>query len=108
MLIGRVGAGFSHYYGGPENGLYVPEIVYGLQVERQIGKRQKLVGIVEYAPDVGDFLRYRIRTQAARDITLDQEKNLGLRIGVLDIYNSVSDGARPNDLDYALMVMWKF
>ena len=63
---------------------------------------------MEYAPDVGDFLRYRIRTQAALEMLLDQEKNLGLRMGVLERYNSVPNGARPNDLDYAMMLMWKF
>ena len=80
-LIGRFGAGFSHEYGGPENGQYIPEVVFGLQLEQQISKRQKFVGIAEYAADVGEFRRYRLRTQAAWDITLDQEKNLNLRIG---------------------------
>ena len=41
-------------------------------------------------------------------MTLDQEKNLSLRMGVLELYNSIPDGARPNDLDYAMMLMWKF
>jgi putative salt-induced outer membrane protein YdiY len=107
-LIGRFGGGFSHEYGGPENGQYFPEAVFGLQMDCQLTKRQKLVGVVEYAPDVGDFLRYRIRTQAALEISLDQEKNLSLRMGVLERYNSVPNGALPNDLDYALMLMWKF
>ncbi len=69
-LIGRFGGGFSHEYGGPENGEYIPEAVFGLQLERQISKRQKILGVVEYAPDVGDFLRYRIRTQAALEVLL--------------------------------------
>jgi putative salt-induced outer membrane protein YdiY len=107
-LIGRFGGGFSHVYGGPENGEYTPEAVFGLQVECQLNKRQKLLGIVEYAPDVADFLRYRIRTQAALEITLNEKGNLGLRMGILERYNSVPNGARPNDLDYALMLMWKF
>jgi putative salt-induced outer membrane protein YdiY len=107
-LIGRLGGGFSHEYGGPENGQYFPEAVFGLQFDWQISKRQKLLGAVEYAPDVGDFLRYRIRNQAALEVTLDQEKNLALRLGVLERYNSMPNGARPNDLDYAMMLMWKF
>jgi putative salt-induced outer membrane protein YdiY len=106
-LVGRFGAGFSHEYGGPENGQYIPEIVFGLQLERQISKRQKFIGVAEYAPDVGDFLRYRLRTQAALEVLLDQEKNLSLRMGVLERYNSLPNGARPNDLDYALTLMWK-
>jgi putative salt-induced outer membrane protein YdiY len=107
-LIGRFGAGFSHEYGGPENGMYTPEIVFGLQLEHQISKRQKFIGVAEYAPDVGEFLRYRLRTQAALEVLLDQEKNLSLRMGILERYNSLNSGARPNDLDYAMMLMWKF
>ena len=107
-LIGRLGGGFSHEYGGPDNGMYVPEIVLGMQLEHQISKRQKILGLVEYAPDVSDFLRYRIRSQAALEIQLDDDKNLSLRLGVLEIYSCAPDGAQPNDLDYALMLMWKF
>jgi len=107
-LIGRLGGGFSHEYGGPENGQYIPEAVFGLQLDCQFSKRQKILGTVEYAPDVGDFLRYRIRTQAALEVSLDQERNLSLRLGVLERYNSMPNGVRPNDLDYAMMLMWKF
>jgi hypothetical protein len=107
-LIGRIGGGFSHEYGGPENGQFFPEAVFGVQLERHISKRQKLLGVVEYAADVGDFDRYRIRTQAAWEMLLDQDKNLSLRVGVLDWYNSMPNINRPNELDYALMVMWKF
>jgi putative salt-induced outer membrane protein YdiY len=107
-MIGRLGGGFSHEYGGPENGQYIPEAVFGLQLECQLTKRQKILGAVEYAPDVGDFLRYRIRTQAALEVSLDQERNLSLRLGVLERYNSVPNGALRNDLDYAMMLMWKF
>ena len=83
-LIGRLGGGFSHEYGGPENGQYIPEAVFGLQLDCQLSKRQKILAAVEYAPDVGDFLRYRIRTQAALEMSIDQEKNLALRMGVLE------------------------
>ncbi len=82
-LIGRFGGGFSHEYGGPQNGEYVPEAVFGMQIEQKISKRQKFYGSVEYAPDVSDFERYRIRTQAALEVLLDEEKHLSLRMGVL-------------------------
>jgi putative salt-induced outer membrane protein YdiY len=107
-LIGRFGAGFVHEYGGPDNGVYTPEAVFGLQLERQISRRQKLLGLVEYAPGFGDFLNYRIRSQAAWELLLDTERNLSLRIGVLNRYTSQPNGARPNDLDYATVVIWKF
>ncbi len=108
-LIGRLGVGFSHEYGGPEDGVYTPEGVFGLQFERQVGKRQKFLGSVEYAPGIGDILHYRIRTQAAWELLLDQDKNLSMRVGVLERYDSVPDEeSRPNDLNYAMMLMWKF
>ena len=107
-LVGRFGSGFSHEYGGPEDGVYVPEAVFGLQFEHQLNKRQKFVGSVEYAPEVSDFLHYRIRTQAAWEVLLDEERNLSMRMGVLDRYNIPANGARPNDVDYAMMLMWKF
>jgi putative salt-induced outer membrane protein YdiY len=107
-LIGRFGGGFSHEYGGPENGLYIPEMVYGLQLEQKISKRQKFLAMMEYAPDVSDFLRYRVRSQAALEVLLDEDRNLSLRMGVLEVYNSHPNGARPNDLDYAVVLLWKF
>jgi len=63
---------------------------------------------VEYAPDVTQFSRYRIRSQAALEIVLSEERNLSMRIGVLNRYNNEPNNARPNDLDYAMMLMWKF
>ncbi|MCE5267108.1 MAG: DUF481 domain-containing protein [Planctomycetaceae bacterium] len=107
-LIGRVGSGFSHTFGGPEDGHYTPEAVFGLQLERQLSRRQKIYGVVEHAPDLTGFARFRMRVQAAWELLLDEEKNLSLRMGVLDLYDSDPNGARPNDVDYALTLLWKF
>ena len=107
-LIGRIGGGYSHYYGGPDNGRYFPEAVFGFNLEEQISKRQKLLATVEYAPDVTQFARYRIRSQAALETILDEDKHINLKIGVLERYTSMQEGALPNDFDYAVMIMWKF
>ncbi len=108
-LIGRVGAGYSHYYGGPDSGRYFPETVYSLSLEQQITKRQKFLGRVEYAPDVTQFARYRLRVQAALESALDDANHLSLKLGMLERYTSLQDeAALPNDFDYAAMVMWKF
>ena len=104
-LIGRIGSGFSHDYGGPQDGHYTPEAVFGLQIERQISRRQKLYGVFEHAPDMTGFSRFRMRLQAAWELLLDEEKNLNLRMGVLDLYDSVPNGAKPNDVDYALTLL---
>jgi len=107
-LLGRLGGGFSHEHGGPNAGEYVPEFVFGTQLEHQIDKRHKLLGAVEYAPDVTYFYRYRLRTQAAWECLLDDERNLSLRIGVLERYNSMPGAGLRNDLDYAMTLLWKF
>jgi len=108
-LIGRFGVGFSHDYGGPEDGVVTPEAVFGLQLEHRIGKRQKFLGAVDYAPGIEDYRHYRIRAQAAWELLLDQDKNLSMRMGVIERYNSVADeDSRPNDVNYAMMLMWKF
>lgn len=107
-FIGRIGGGYSHYYGGAESGSVYPEAVFGLTLEQRINKLQKFVGTVEYAPDIVDFTRYRIRSQAAIEITLSEEKNLALKIGILDRYTSRQEDTIGNSFDYALMMMWKF
>jgi putative salt-induced outer membrane protein YdiY len=107
-FIGRIGTGFSHEYGGPQNGKYIPEMVFSLQLEHQVSTRQKILGLVEYAPDIDYFGQYRIRAQAAWEVLLDSEKNLSLRVGVLEMYNIPGNGAVPNDLDYAMVLIWKF
>jgi hypothetical protein len=107
-LIGRFGGGFSHTYGGPDNGRVVPEAVFGLNLERKISKRQKFFGSMEYAPDVTQYTRYRVRTQAAWEILIDEGMNLSMRMGVLERYNSMPTTTKQNDLDYALTLLWKF
>jgi len=107
-FIGRFGGGYSHYYGGTDNGQYFPEGVFGLGLEQKITKRQKFVGSVEYAPDVAEFGRYRIRTQAAIDVVLDEDMHLNMKLGVLDRYTSMQQSAKANDIDYAAVIIWKF
>jgi putative salt-induced outer membrane protein YdiY len=107
-LVGRFGGGFSNYCGGPDDGNVFPEAVFGVNLERKITKRQKFLGSVEYAVDVVDTLRYRLRTQAALEILLDESINLSMKLGVLESYNSLQQGTRGNDLDYAALVLWKF
>ena len=70
-LIGRFGGGFSHEFGGPENGKIIPEAVFGIQLEKKIGKRQKFLGSMQYASPLVHFDRYRLRSQAALELLLD-------------------------------------
>ena len=104
-LIGRFGGGTTREIGGPDD-KFVPEAVFGLEGEYKISKRQKFCTSVEYRPDVANFADYRLNTKAAWEVLLDEEMHLSMKVGILDRYDSYSDGSKPNDLDYTLTLLW--
>lgn len=106
-LAARVGGGGSHEIGSADEE-FVPEAVFGLDFARQLSKRQKLTFSVEHTPDVTDFGDFRLTTRAGWEVLIDQEMNLSLKLSVLDRYDSTPDGVKPNDLDYAAVLLWKF
>jgi putative salt-induced outer membrane protein YdiY len=106
-LAARTGGGFSHEIGSPDES-YVPEAVFGLDFERRLSPRQKLTCSVEYAPDVTDFNDFRLTSRAGWEVVIDPEMNLSLKLSVLDLYDSTPGGAKPNDLDYAAVLLWSF
>ena len=105
-LVTRFGSGVSREIGGVADE-YVPEAVFGVEYEHQFTKRQKFKLKHEYFPDWGNFADYRFVTDAAWEILLDEEANLHLKLSVNDQYDSTPNGRRPNDLNYALLLLWK-
>lgn len=106
-LTGRFGGGTSREIGGPDD-KFIPEAVFGLDVEHKINKRHKVTLTAEYRPDVTDFADYRLNSKAAWEILLDEEMNLSMKVTASDRYDSTPHGLKPNDLDYALMLLWSF
>jgi len=106
-LTGRFSGGTTREIGGPDD-KFIPEAVFGLEAEHKISKRQKLSASAEYRPDVTDFADYRLNMKAAWEVLLDEEKHLSMKVGVLDRYDSYSEGRKPNDLDYTLTLLWGF
>jgi putative salt-induced outer membrane protein YdiY len=107
-LTSRLGGGVSHEIGGPKDKYYAPELMMALDYEWRVSDRQKLVAMVEYMPDVTDFTDFRLNSQAGWELLLDQYTNLSLRLAVRNRYYSAPVTARPNDLDYAALLSWKF
>ncbi|MCA9205470.1 MAG: DUF481 domain-containing protein, partial [Planctomycetales bacterium] len=105
-LTTRLGAGWSREFGGPQD-QFVPEAVMGLDYERQISKRQKFSLTSDYFPDWGDFSNYRIVTSASWQLLLDEEHNLSLKVGAIDRYDSTPNGAKPNDVNYSIVLLWE-
>jgi len=106
-LTGRLGGGFSHEIGSPDDS-YVPELIAGLDYEHKLTKRQTLAATIDYTPDVTNFNDYRLNTKASWTILLDEEPSLNLKLFVLNRFDSTPHGARPNDLDYSAVLLWKF
>jgi putative salt-induced outer membrane protein YdiY len=106
-LAARAGGGFSHEIGSTDED-YVPEAVFGLDFEHQLNERQKLTVAVEYTPDVTDLGDFRLTARAGWEVLMSEQMNLSLKLSVLDRYDSTPAGAKPNDLDYAAVLLWKF
>jgi putative salt-induced outer membrane protein YdiY len=105
-LASRAGAGVSRELGGPSDD-YVPEANFGLDFERQITERQKLTFVADYYPDWRDFTNYRLVSDLAWVLLLDEASDLNLKVSVIDQYDSTPEGRKPNDLTYAILLLWK-
>ena len=105
-LTGRFGSGASRKFRGSDN-TWEPEAMFGVDFEHKISERQKFRVTVEYYPEWGDFALYRIRTDAAWEVLLDEDTNMSLKLGVIDRYDTRDSGQEPNALDYTLLLLWK-
>ncbi len=108
LLKSRLGSGVSHEIGGPKNNYYAPEMIVGADYERRVSDRQRLVATVDYMPNETDFTEFRLNSLAGWEFLFDQKSHLGLRLAVRNRYNSSPGTAKPNDLDYAALLLWKF
>ena len=105
-LNARFGSGASREFGGV-NDTWVPEAVFGADWELKLAKRHKFTTTVDYFPDWGDFASYRIVGKAAWEIVLDRADRLSLKLEATDRYDSTPDGLKPNDINYAMLLLWK-
>ncbi|TWU47447.1 hypothetical protein Poly51_52470 [Rubripirellula tenax] len=106
-LVTRFGAGASKEIGSPDDA-WSPEAVFGIEAERQLTDRQKLKGKVDYFPAWDDFNNYRLVADASWEMLLDGSDNLSLKLAATDRYDSTPQGARPNDIYYSLLLLYKF
>lgn len=104
----RFGAGTSREFGGPQD-KWIPEALFGATYDHQINSRNKLVAKFDYFPNWTDFSDYRTITDVAWEYLLSEERNLSMKVGALHRYDSIPSGAaKPSDLNYSLMLLYKF
>jgi putative salt-induced outer membrane protein YdiY len=106
-LVGRIGAGASREFGGPED-RWSPEANFGLDYEHKISDHQKLTATVDYYPEWSDFNDYRLFTDVAWEVLLHEATDMSLKLSAIDQYDSTPNGRKPNDLIYAALLLWKF
>lgn len=106
-LVTRFGAGASREFGGP-NERWVPEAVFGYEASHQLTERQKLKGKLDYFPEWSNFNNYRLVSDVSWEILLDGVDNLSLKLAATNRYDSTPEGAKPNDLFYSALLLWKF
>lgn len=104
----RGGIGGSREFGGAPGTDWIPEAQAGADYEYLLSNRTRFCLTGDYYPDLRDTSHYRIRARATLDVLIDPELNLVLRLGVQDRYDSRPLGAKNNDLDYFLSILFRF
>jgi len=104
--LGRLGAGATREFGGVEDD-WQPQALFGTDYSQQLTATQKLTAKVEYYPEWEDFRQYRVVSDVGWQVDLDRPKNVSLKLSVIDRYDSTPDGVEPNNLDYAVLMIWK-
>jgi putative salt-induced outer membrane protein YdiY len=107
-LTGRVGVGASKKIRAT-NDHWRPELQFGADYEYRLTERQKIVGLVDYFPDVSDFSTYRLNAKLAWEALLDEEWGLAMRASVMNWHDSnPGPGTKANDLFYVLSLVWGY
>lgn len=103
----RAGLSTSREIGGVEN-RFNPELTFGIDLSHKFGERQKISLTSDYYPTVDDFADYRINTNASWEIVVSPTWGLSAKLSVIDRYDNTPQGKKPNDLNYAALMMWAF
>lgn len=103
----RFGLGTSREFGGPDD-RWVPEFLFGLDYDHQINSRNKVILKVDYFPDFTDFNNYRVISDASWEYLLNSDGNLSLKLSAVDRYDSTPNGRKPNDINYGVLLLYKF
>jgi putative salt-induced outer membrane protein YdiY len=106
-LVTRFGAGSSREFGGPDNE-WKPEAVFGVEADHQINARNKVYGKIEYYPEWTDFSNYRMVSDVGWEVLVSEENNLSFKVAATNRYDSTPNGRKPSDLNYSMVLLYKF
>lgn len=107
QLIGRLGASTSREFGGA-NDEFLPELLAGLEWNYKVNDRNKLSAKIEYYPNVTEFSDFRLNARADWEVAVAPEWGLSLKLGAINRYDSTPGTAKPNDINYSMVLLWNF
>ncbi len=107
FLLPRVGVGGYREFGGDDNDIH-PEGVLGVDFTHRFAENHGMGITIDFYPALDNFGDYRFVGKAFYEILLSADRNLWLKLGVEDRYDSTPNGAKRNDLDYFATVTLKF
>lgn len=108
LLLLRAGIGGNYRWGGDDEG-FTPEALIGADFTHQISERQKIFLTGEVYPNLEDGGEFRALARGGWEILVDPEMDMTLKLGFEDRYDSnPGSGAKENDLDYFLALVFKF
>jgi len=106
-LTTRIGGGGSREIGGANNE-WTPEIVAGIEWSYIISEGQRISASGDYFPSIEDFADYRFNAKIEYETVLSAAYGLSLKLSVIDRYDSTPGTAKPNDINYAALMLWAF
>ncbi len=104
-VIGRVGGGASKTFGDESE--TVPETVVSLEVSWRLTDGQVIETANTIYPDVADLGEFRTISSLDWSIDISAELDLRLKLGVLNEYDSNTEG-KNNDLKYTGSLVYDF
>jgi putative salt-induced outer membrane protein YdiY len=105
-LTVRVGAGASREFGGSSED-WVPEALFGFDLDQQLTETQKLYAKLDYFPQLDGFSEFRLVTDVGWEIDLARPSNMSLKLAMTDRYDSTPEGSDPRLLNYSVLLLWK-
>jgi putative salt-induced outer membrane protein YdiY len=103
-LRARVGAGYTYSFGNVDDGF--ANGLLGLDFTTKVTDNQELVTSVTYYPNFDETDEYRLVSSAAYSISLTDEGNLSLRLGVENRRDTQADP--ESDTDYFVLLVYGF
>jgi len=107
-LLGRLGLGATHSWGGPDGQETEPEGLIGFEMNWKISRQQSLAIANTLYPSLKHSGEFRNVSALDWIIDLDKEAGLGLKLGITNEHESVrDDGASKNDFKYTSALIWR-